>query len=218
MARAGPGNYYWWPWGDFWNGSPSSPPNPALAVPIPTFKCPSDQRQTYANLDVEDFHPNGSLVAFTGYLGVGGIQGNENYEGVGQPAGVLFWTSPVRFADVTDGTSSTLMVGERPPSTDLEYGWWFAGSGYDGSGVGDVILGSQSLRYASALGCPSTSVGLQPGKFSNPCDQAHFWSPHQTGANFLYVDGSVHYLTYGTSQTVLNQLATRNGGEVVTTP
>jgi hypothetical protein len=32
-------------------------------------------------------------------------------------------------ADITDGLSNTLMVGERPPSSDFQYGWWYAGAG-----------------------------------------------------------------------------------------
>jgi prepilin-type N-terminal cleavage/methylation domain-containing protein/prepilin-type processing-associated H-X9-DG protein len=211
--------YYWWPWGAFWLGG-NPPPNPALSVLIKTWKCPGDQRQTYGFTDIPDFPPNGCLVGLTGYLGVGGIQGDEVYEGLGPSRGILYWTSQTKIADVIDGLSSTLMVGERPPSTDMEYGWWFAGAGYDGSGVGDVILGVQCYRYAAALGCPQSKAnpGLQYGQFVNDCDQVHFWSPHQTGSNFLYADGSVHYLTYSITEQVLIALATRDGGEVVTAP
>ena len=105
------------------------------------------------------------------------------------------------------------MVGERPPSQDLQYGWWFAGAGYDGSGDGDVLLGPRAFRYAQSLGCPATSVGMQPGNFNNTCDQAHFWANHTGGCNFLFADGSVHFLNYS-ANSVLPQLATCNGGDI----
>jgi prepilin-type N-terminal cleavage/methylation domain-containing protein/prepilin-type processing-associated H-X9-DG protein len=214
-AKSGPGNYPWWPWGDFWNSPPSSPPNPALGVVIKTYKCPGDTRTDFAWLDVADFPPNGALVAFTSYLGVAGTSGDFSH----QPSnGVLYWKSKTRFGDITDGSSNTLMVGERPPSTDLEYGWWFAGAGWDGSGVGDVVLGAVESNYASAMGCNPQKLGLQYGRFVNRCDQTHFWSPHQTGANFLYADGSVHYLSYGTDAVVFAAMATRNGQETFNLP
>lgn len=156
----------------------------------------------------------GSNIAFTGYLGNAGLQGDENYEGEGPAQGVLYWTSAVRFSAITDGTSNTLMVGERPPSQDLQYGWWFAGAGYDGSGDGDVVLGARAYNYAAALGCPSSKVGLQPGNIKVPCDQVHYWSNHAGGSNFLFCDGSIKFLVYS-ANTVLPQLATRDGGEVV---
>jgi hypothetical protein len=60
-------------------------------------------------------------------------------------------------------------------------------------------------------------VGLQPGQITNPCDQAHFWSLHAGGANFLMAEGSVHFLSYQADD-ILPALATRNGGEVVSLP
>src|SRR5215831_8985014 len=38
--------------------------------------------------------------------------------------GVIYESSRTRIADITDGTSTTVLVGERPPSPDLFYGWW----------------------------------------------------------------------------------------------
>jgi prepilin-type processing-associated H-X9-DG protein len=43
-----------------------------------------------------------------------------------------------------------------------------------------------------------------------------FGSGHDGGANFAFVDGSVHFLSNGTSQTVLAAFSTRSGGEVAT--
>src|SRR5262249_48050655 len=127
----------------------------------------------------------------------------------------------------TDGTSNTLMVGERPPSSDFWFGWWFAGGGFDGGGVGDVVLGARDTEYARGVEtCPwpeyglckgKTKVGLHPGSMTNVCDQTHFWSLHAGGANFLMADGSVHFLDYQ-ADTILPALATRNRGEAQTLP
>ena len=52
---------------------------------------------------------------------------------------------------------------------------------------------------------------------SNQCDAFHFWSLHPGGAHFLFVDGSVHFLSYSAAS-ILPALATRAGGEAVTVP
>jgi prepilin-type processing-associated H-X9-DG protein len=183
-------------------------------VTVKSLICPADTRE---NTQMPGSVWGGSgNVAFTGYLGVAGVEGNEVYEHTGQSLGILYYTSGIRVADITDGTSNTLMVGERPPSADLQYGWWFAGAGWDGSGVGDVVLGARSLQYAQSLGCsnPANWVGLRPGKVNVTCDQAHFYSLHTGGSNFLYGDASARFVNYN-ADAVLPQLCTRNGGEVI---
>jgi prepilin-type processing-associated H-X9-DG protein len=130
---------------------------------------------------------------------------------------VFYWDSKTRLTDIKDGTSLTLAVGERPPSTDLQYGWWFAGAGWDGNGVGDVLMTARATDYTASLGCPATSVGFQAGNVTQTCDQAHYWSQHSNGANFLMCDGSARFLTYGAND-VLIQMMTKNKGEVYTLP
>jgi prepilin-type N-terminal cleavage/methylation domain-containing protein/prepilin-type processing-associated H-X9-DG protein len=221
--------YYWWPWGDFWNDpSPSAQPNPALGVPVSTWKCPADDRQQLAWNDSADFNPPAN-VAFTGYLGISSSTSADFANGNPVPGssanGILYHNSAGRttIAGITDGTSNTLMVGERPPSYEpgppvtYEFGWWFAGAGYDGSGTGDVVLGANEAGYAASIGCSPAKLGLQPGNVFNKCDQTHFWSFHTGGANFLMGDGSVRMITYS-SNNILPQLCSRNGGEVASLP
>src|SRR4029077_7331001 len=66
---------HWWPDGAFWDPTPV-PPNPALGTPVKTYICPSEPR----NLLVQ-YEPLSSTdivaIAFTEYLGVDGIQGQN---------------------------------------------------------------------------------------------------------------------------------------------
>jgi prepilin-type N-terminal cleavage/methylation domain-containing protein/prepilin-type processing-associated H-X9-DG protein len=213
------GGQYWNPWGIPPAGSPPYPANPAFATVIPFYTCPSDSRSLLAS------YAEGYLAAFTSYLGNSGS--GTTYRGAGgvgtvadyvaSEDGVLFLNSAVRLLDIRDGTSNSLLAGERPPSADLYFGWWFAGAGYPPlyNGTGDVVLGAREYGYTNAMGCPGAKVNFQPGEVTETCDQLHYWSFHTGGGNFAFSDGSVRFLSY-TNNAVLPALATRAGGEVAT--
>jgi prepilin-type processing-associated H-X9-DG protein len=81
-----------------------------------------------------------------------------------------------------------------------------------------MILGAREINDAVDLeSCPVGPYGFAPGKLSEPCDVFHFWSLHSGGANFLFCDGSVHFLTYDAAP-LMPALATRNGREPVSLP
>jgi prepilin-type N-terminal cleavage/methylation domain-containing protein/prepilin-type processing-associated H-X9-DG protein len=186
-----------------------NPPHVGLATVVPLFACPADGRV----MDVQ-FAPRDKLnVALTSYLGVSGRDLTTN-------DGMLFRDSHVRIVDITDGTSNTLFAGERPPSTDFQYGWWYAGLGQRHTGSCDMLLGvqEQNKLLVTAGSCAPGTYQYGPGSFSNQCDMFHFWSPHPgDGANFLWADGSVRFLSYGAAP-LMPALASRNGGEVVQIP
>jgi prepilin-type N-terminal cleavage/methylation domain-containing protein/prepilin-type processing-associated H-X9-DG protein len=219
---------YFWPFGDFWDSPPVVGANPALGTSVGLYLCPSDQRSllaTYMVLYATNSSSYGQYtIAFTSYAGNAGTPGDF---GDPYPQGVLFAQSHVRLTDVTDGTSQTVMVGERPPDSDLEFGWWFAGAGYDGSGVGDVLMGANEVGYANAITSwagsifpPGTNCAIpqslpyQAGRVQDPCMQVHFWSQHPGGANFAFCDASVQFLPYAAADQIPG-LCTRNGNEVL---
>lgn len=183
------------------------PPHPFTTV-IPTYGCPADARVR------EPVLARGRLrVALTSYLGVAGTRHVRR-------DGVLFRDSKVRLTDITDGTSNTLMVGERPPSPDMWVGWWYAGYGIDFNGTADLVLGARERNSVSDPMFPDCGPGFahfKAGRFDSMCDVLHFWSPHAAGGSFLFADGSVRFLPYSADD-ILPALATRAGGETVTLP
>jgi prepilin-type processing-associated H-X9-DG protein/prepilin-type N-terminal cleavage/methylation domain-containing protein len=182
------------------------PPHALLSSPLTHFACPADGRAGAAMQ-----LPSGRTVAFTSYLG---MEGRNQFS----QDGVLFLDSKVRLVDIRDGTSVTLMVGERPPSANGKLGWWYAGWGQGQDGSGDMVLGVREKNIGvAAPGCPAGPYHFVAGRFNNQCDAFHFWSPHPGGANFAFADGSVHFLSYS-ADSILPALATRAGGEVVSLP
>ena len=198
-------------------------PNPALAVRIELYNCPSDSRPM-APTDIDGF-----TIAFTSYLGVSGLSADEAPPDPDPTSrdGIFYFSSLVRIMDVLDGTSNTLLIGERPPSSDYLFGWWFAGGGYNQMGAaGDNVLGVREYNYVNHVfvindmnaftdvACDGSRVNYQQGSIDDPCDQVHFWSVHPGGANFALADGSVRFIGYE-SDPILPALATRAGQEPI---
>lgn len=178
-----------------------------MQTTVTTLGCPSDP----AAGQVQWTH-EGYLVACTNYLGVNGT----NFQA---RDGLFNADQSIRLAEIADGQSNTLLIGERPPSLDFWYGWWYA-SGQGSISTGDVTLGVAELNPSSngiqsyLEDCPAGPYRYGSGR-NDQCDTLHFWSYHSAGGNFALADGSVRMIPYEIADSTMQSLATRNGGEVI---
>jgi len=161
---------------------------------------------------------------FYGMSSYGGSAGKRSVPFAGMSRDGIFWIdSRVGFTDITDGTSNTLLFGERfhhDPEFDRlrrvlmpaiapieEIGKW----GFVAQGPG--AMGNVTLHSAAPINYRMPSDGDLLALITRDCT---FGSGHSGGANFAYADGSVHFLSNGTPPPVLQALSTRSGGELNT--
>ena len=103
-------NFNKWPWWQYQTGLPAVQGNEINALPAKVMRCPSDPRSDLIYVDTPAMGQGGNS-ALTSYLGVTGR--NQFREDGGQD-GILYVNSKVKMLAITDGTSNTLLVGERP--------------------------------------------------------------------------------------------------------
>jgi prepilin-type processing-associated H-X9-DG protein len=152
-----------------------------------------------------------------------GANDSANNNGTGDPvgihAGMFYRNSRVSFADVTDGTSGTIAVGER--SHNLSYVCWPARSIDGWLGKTSLVEGGTDQFNPSPEECWTQVLGpagLEDGDRTINNPEAHvedYWSRHPGGSNFLFADGSVHFLKSTINKIPWRALATRNMGEIV---
>jgi prepilin-type N-terminal cleavage/methylation domain-containing protein len=127
---------------------------------------------------------------------------------VTSPSGtrVLAWQSQTTLRSITDGTSHTVLLGEKhiipmPPRSP---------------GDGSVYSSSNYTNYKRILGVgaplvshPSDGLNVVPGP------EWRFGGPHPGVVQFVFCDGAVHALRRSTDERTLGRLARRADGEVV---
>jgi prepilin-type N-terminal cleavage/methylation domain-containing protein len=119
-------------------------------------------------------------------------------------SGVSFQRSEIKWADITDGTSNTYMVGEKYLMPDHYY---------DGS----INFDDQSL-YCGWNNDNNRSTNFPPLEDTPGFSfayEAGFGSAHSIGFHMALCDGSVHFIDYSLDPQIHNLLGNRKDGQTI---
>ncbi len=146
---------------------------------LPLYFCPSDVNADKVFSGFLGDHTAGS------YVGVSGDDPTTKN-------GTFFVNSAIGFHSLSDGSSNTMVMGERGIPSALNIGWMLCGS------TQDAFI--------------DTSTGIAPGA-PDGVHNDHFWSWHTGGAYFLFGDGRVRFLSESMDHSMVKALSTRDGNE-----
>jgi len=181
---------------------------------IKGFLCPSD------DTGINTFTISGTggnfELAKSSYAGVNGQGELADFDSA-LGLGMLLRGRGVRIAEVTDGLSNTIFIGERSSKSAKQAAgnlpgvctWVGAlpGGDLDGESPALYILG-----WTGDPANPATPNKPEPDGFYHA---ETFSSKHSGGLNFLFGDGSVRFIPDSIDGQVWVNLGTRQGGEVI---
>jgi prepilin-type N-terminal cleavage/methylation domain-containing protein/prepilin-type processing-associated H-X9-DG protein len=185
----------------------------AIRTPLSIFLCPSDPPPPPEFAVTDATMTPLCTAAPSSYAATVGQDASEVDAPKGD--GVFYRNSKTRIADITDGTSQTVLLGDRA--------WSQTNGIWAGAPNGAICRSGTANVWTNATG-PAQSLILAHNNWINITTDADgglddFSSNHPGGVNLLFADGSVHFIKSITSDGVERRafwaLGTRAGGDSV---
>jgi prepilin-type N-terminal cleavage/methylation domain-containing protein/prepilin-type processing-associated H-X9-DG protein len=178
-------------------------------------QCPSDP--TVGTPAARTDNASGIILGLTSYAGNVGDHRNGTGTGTPLPDGIYYdygnnadtagkvrgvisrYGYTASIAEITDGTSNTFVAGEVIPGYCIWEDW-----GHQNFATTAFPINWMNSSGTALLGDPNNCIT--------------FRSFHSGGANFVFGDGGVRFMTDSMDFTIYRALASRNGGEVASIP
>lgn len=188
---------------------------PAAQKRLAVYRCPSDNGDTINIMITFTNGRAGQNLARSNYPGVLGSAWTDCITTVSASTaasmGIFYRNSKTRIADIVDGTSNTLAVGERATFPDSLR----AASAF-GINLNNRCGTNSWAGAVSALGVagnyPINATATPSDGYRPYCC---FSSWHPNGAHFVFADGSVHFLNENIDTTTYKSLGARNDGRTI---
>ena len=206
-----------------WHRNWDHPSNqPTIATDVSVFRCPSAP----GGSSRRDTVRRGILAATTDYAPIAGVSSivvRSGYIPNTDLRGAIVARDYIRMAQITDGTSNTIFIGEDAGRPTF---WISSGRGPNNNTPGGGNLSVRNGRVRGA-GWADTSNAIPLHTFRNdglrvpgPCpinctNNNEAFSFHPGGVDTVFADGSVRFLNETISIPTYAGLITRSGGEVV---
>jgi len=146
-------------------GPAAATANPLLQTPIPTYRCPSDSGVAI-NTTLASYATSNYVINRT-------VTGPGRTDGTNTP-------NPLTLTGIANkgGTSNTILAGERDYTTNIGATW--------------VRSNTTSASYE---GRPGEGINIpDPNLSTGNVQRLDFSSQHTAGSNFLFCDGSIHFI------------------------
>jgi len=173
---------------------------------LPAYQCPSEvYNGTFTVVD-----QSGSPLTDVAHASYVAINGNGGVSGnVATNDGAFLRNIAMRPQNIVDGLSNTFFIGER--ATSMSFSSW-TGAVTGGAVPSVRAPGPGNFEDSAALVLAHCGPHLPNDQFVTDADATS--SFHPGGVQFLFGDGSIHFISASISQQVYDALATRAGKEV----
>lgn len=131
--------------------------------------------------------------------------------------GMFYLHSRVSMADLTDGSSNTIAIGERRCEPDWSQNgnsmdFWYIGSPQIDPVLNSATSGDEFTEFVVSTAAPLNARFIATTNETEKELSIGGW--HVGGTHVVLADGSVRFLSFNMSQTVFKGLGSRAGGEV----